>query len=82
MYKYNLSIDGMGCSMCEMHVEEVLKENISADKIKASSKKNNVLIFTNEELTLEDFKKILDPTGYRLTSFNKEEAIKGLFGYK
>ncbi|MCR5564301.1 MAG: heavy-metal-associated domain-containing protein [Gammaproteobacteria bacterium] len=82
MNKYILGSDGMMCGMCEMHVEDTLRKAISIKKVKASHIKNKVEIITEENLTLEDFKKIMDPTGYRITSFEVNEAIKKLFGWK
>ena len=82
MNKYILGIDGMGCGMCEMHVEEIVRKEFKIKKIKASHIKNNVVVFTELELNEEEFKRVLDPTGYRLTSFKKEIAVKKLFGWR
>ena len=82
MNKYVLGIDGMHCGMCELHVEETIAKGIQTKKVKASHLKNEVLVFSEAELTVDDFHKVLDPTGYRITSFNKQEAIKKLFGWK
>lgn len=82
MNKYVLGIDGMKCGMCEIHVEEAIGKEVEAKKINASHFKNNVTIITEIELTKEDFEKILEPTGYRLTSYEKGEAKKGFFGWK
>ena len=82
MNKYVLGIDGMGCGHCEAKVEETIRKNISLKKIKASHIKNNVVVICEHNLSSDDFKKILDPTGYRVTSFKKMEATKTLLGWK
>lgn len=82
MNKYTLGIDGMMCGMCEAHVEEVIRKHIKAKKIKASHIKNNLVVITELELSIDDFKKVLDPTGYKIISFNKSDAVKGLFGWR
>lgn len=82
MNKYILGIDGMACGMCEMHVEDKLRKAIKLKKVKASHIKNNVTVITELELSEEDFKKILDSTGYRVTSFTKSVAVKKLFGWR
>lgn len=82
MNKYILGIDGMRCGMCEVHVEESISRVIKAKRVKASHLKNEVVVIIDQELTEEDFKKILDPTGYRVTSFKIEEAKKTLFGWR
>ena len=82
MNKYILGIDGMGCGMCEIHVEEALEKALKCKRIKASHIKNNVIIICEDNLTIEDFKKILNPTGYRVTSFERTVAVKKLFGWR
>lgn len=82
MNKYILGIDGMKCGMCEAHVEETIRKNIKLKSVKASHIKNQVVVITELDLTIEDFKKSLDPTGYRLELFEKVEAKKTLFGWR
>lgn len=82
MNKYILRIDGMKCGMCEAHVEETIRKNIKLKSVKASHIKNQVVVITELDLTIEDFKKSLDPTGYRLELFEKVEAKKTLFGWR
>ncbi len=82
MNKYILGIDGMRCGMCEVHVEESISRAIKVKRVKASHLKNEVVVIIDQNLTIEDFKKILDPTGYRVNSFKIEEAKKTLFGWR
>lgn len=82
MNKYILGIDGMGCGMCEMHVEETISKAFKCKRVKASHIKNNVIVILEDNLTIEDFKKVLDPTGYRVTSFERTVAVKKLFGWR
>lgn len=82
MHKYTLGINGMACGACEAHVKNKLIRRIEYKKVKASHIKNNVIIFSEENYNEEDFKKILNPTGYIVTSFKCEVAVKKLFGYK
>ena len=82
MNKYILGIDGMACGMCEMHVEDKLRKAIKLKKVNASHIKNNVVVITELELSEEDFKKILNSTGYRITSYNKTTAVKKFFRWR
>ena len=81
MNKYILRVDGMRCGMCEAHVEEVIRNNIKVKKIRASHIKNEVTIICEDELNLDDFKKILDPTGYKILSIEKLKAEKKILGW-
>ena len=82
MNKYILGIKGMRCGMCEMHVEDQIRKNIKIKKVKASHIKNNLVVITELVLTLDDFHKVLDPTGYEIVEYKKEKAIKKLFGWR
>ena len=82
MNKYILGIDGMRCGMCEMHVEETISKALKVKKVKASHIKNQVVVITELNLVESDFRDILDPTGYRITSFERTVAVKKLFGWR
>ena len=82
MNKYILGIDGMACGMCELHVEEAITKKLKVKKAKASHIKNNLIVIIEDNLSGEDFKKILDPTGYRITSFERTTAVKKLWWWK
>ena len=82
MNKYILGIDGMRCGMCEMHIEEAISKALKVKKVKASHIKNQVVVITELNLVESDFRDILDPTGYRITSFERTVAVKKLFGWR
>ena len=68
--------------MCEIHVEEAITKELKVKKAKANRLRKELVVITELELNDFYFHKILDPTGYRITSFRKEEAVKKLFGWK
>lgn len=82
MNKYILGIKGMRCGMCEMHVEDQIRKNIKIKKVKASHLKNNLVVITELVLTLDDFHKVIDQTGYEIVEFKEEKAEKTLFGWR
>lgn len=82
MNKYIMGIDGMRCGMCELHVEEAIRKKIKVKKVKASHFKNELIVFTELNLTLNDFKNVLDPTGYIITSFKRDVAVRKLFRWR
>lgn len=82
MNKYILGIDGMGCGMCEIHVEEAVKKNMKIKKANTSHIKNRLVVFSEEVFALEDFKNALDTTGYRITSFERTAAVRRLWWWR
>ena len=83
MNKYILGIDGMRCGMCEMHVEDTIRKNFPYyKKVKASRLSSTVVVITPSEIKESDFKKAFYPTGYRITSYQKTQAVKKLFFWR
>lgn len=82
MNKYILGIDGMSCSMCEAHVQDAIYLKYNVKKAKASRTDKELVVITEQDISEEDFHKVLDPTGYRMVSFRREEAVKSLLGWK
>ena len=72
----------MKCGMCEMHVEDTIRKNFAYKKVKASHLSNSVVVITPSELSEEDFVKAFYPTGYRINSYYKTEAVKKLFFWR
>ena len=66
MYNYILKIDGMSCSMCESHVNDLIRNNFDVKKVKSSHKKNETLIFSNNKLDEEKLKDVLHKNGYEI----------------
>ncbi len=81
MNKYIIGIDGMACGMCEMHVEEAIRKVLKVKMVKASHIKKQVIVIIEVNLSENDFHKILDPTGYRITSFKRTVAVKKFLGW-
>lgn len=82
MNKYILGILGMRCGMCELHVEEAISKKIETKKVKASRYKRQAVVFTELNLSEEDFKDLLKETGYSLVSFERAPAIKKWYGWR
>ena len=82
MFKYTAEVKGMMCSMCEAHSNDAIRKAFDVKKVTSSHAKNEVVIFSEEEITNEDLKKVYDNLGYELVSLRKEAAKKGLFGWK
>jgi copper chaperone CopZ len=76
MNKYKLKIDGMMCSMCETHVNEIVRKGFKVYKTKSNHSKNEVVFTTDEILSEEKIKNVFEPTGYKVLSISIEENVK------
>lgn len=82
MYKYTLGIDGMRCGMCETHVSDVIRKNFRYKKVKASHFTKSLLVISPDEISQEEFEHAFATTGYRILSYNKEEAIRRFLSWR
>ena len=70
MHNYLLKIDGMYCSMCESHVNDVIRNNFNVKKVKSSHSKKETLIVTDEKIDEAKLKKVLHDIGYEVLEIN------------
>ncbi len=70
MFKYILKINGMMCSMCEAHINDVIRKNFDVKKLKSSHKKNMTTFLSEKYIDEKDIKNVIDSTGYVLDSID------------
>lgn len=81
MIKTTLKIDGMACSMCESHINDVVRRSCSVKKVTSSHKKGETEILSEEPLDIDRLRKAIGETGYTVTSYFAEPFEKRrLFG--
>ena len=72
MYKYELEIKGMMCSMCEAHINDVVRRNFDVKKLKSNHKKNLTTFISNEIIDENLLKEVISKTGYEVTKIKYE----------
>ena len=81
MYKTTAEVSGMMCGMCEAHVSDAIRRDFNVKKVKASRKKKNAVIISEEPISREALFNTIDPTGYELGEVKCEPYNKkGIFG--
>ena len=84
MIKTTVKIDGMMCSMCEAHIQDVIRKSVSgAKKVSASHSRGEASFLSEEAPDAAALNAAIDATGY--TCLGVESAPyerKGLFGWK
>ena len=80
MLKITLGIDGMMCGMCETHINDAIRKSFNVKKVSSSHSKNMTEIITDEDISDEKIKSVIDETGYELVSVSREPyEKKGFF---
>ena len=81
MIKTTLKIDGMMCSMCEAHINDVIRKAVpSAKKVSASHRSGEASFLTEAAVDESILKDAVAATGYTCLSVSSEPyEKKGLF---
>ncbi len=81
MQKITVKIDGMMCGMCESHVNDAVRKAFPVKKVTSSHSKGETVILTESDISEEQLRTAIEPTGYQVLAVSKEPyKKKGLFG--
>ena len=70
--KITIEIDGMMCGMCESHINDAIRSNLSVKKLKTSHATGLSEFLTNDVVSDERLKDIITKTGYRVLGIKRE----------
>lgn len=80
MLKITLAIDGMACGMCESHINDAVRKELSVKKVTSSHTKGQTVIIAENDIDEQKLRDIIEATGYKVIAVNKEPyEKKGLF---
>ena len=84
MIETTLGIDGMMCSMCEAHINDVIRKAVpGAKKVSSSHTKGEASFLSEEAVDEKLLKNAVAATGYTCLSVNSAPyEKKGWFGRK
>ena len=78
-----MKIDGMMCSMCEAHMNDLVRQNCNVKKVTSSAKNGETVVISEEPLDISMLDKEIKGIGYTLLSHESEPyEKKGLFHRK
>lgn len=77
-----MGIDGMMCGMCESHINDAIRREFKVKKVTSSHAKKQTVILTEKPLDEDKLRKVIDDTGYKVTSIetSEEEKKGGILG--
>ena len=64
MIKTVVKIDGMVCGMCESHINDAIRNHFDVRKVKASKRKKEAIILSEEPIDAGELKKVIEEMGY------------------
>ena len=83
MNKVTLKIDGMMCSMCEAHINDVIRREVpQAKKVASSRKKGESTFLIDGSFDESKLKDAIKNTGYELKGISSDEYKKKAYSVK
>ena len=81
LYKYVLSVRGMRCGMCEVHIEEHITRRIYDVKVSANRNKKQVIITSEKPLEERVINNVMQDSGYYFEGIIDQQIVqkKSLF---
>lgn len=80
MVKITLGIEGMACGMCEVHINDAVRNAFPVKKVTSSHSKKQTVIVAAQEIPEQALKEVVAKAGYEVVSVNCEPyEKKGLF---
>ena len=77
MIKTTLKIEGMMCSMCEAHINDVIRKAVpGAKKVSSSHTKGEASFLSEVAVDEKLLKNAVDATGYTCTSVVSEPYVR------
>lgn len=66
MVQITVKIEGMACGMCESHVNDAIRKAFPVKKVTSSHSKGETVILTEADISEEQLRAAIEPTGYRV----------------
>lgn len=83
MYQYKIKIEGMKCSMCEAHVNDIIRKRLNPKKVTSSHTKGETTVLINEKVDFKAVKDAIEKDGYHVLDIKEQEYKKrGFFHFK
>jgi len=76
MLKFTVKVDGMACGMCESHVNDAVRQAFPVKKVTSSHKKGETVILAEEDISEDQLRAAIEPTGYRVLGVVSESYEK------
>lgn len=83
MVKMIVGVEGMACGMCESYINEAIRNAFPVDSVSSSRSKKETDIVAKDLIPEEKIRKVIDQTGYQVTSYRVEpyEKKKGFLAW-
>lgn len=82
MFETTVQVKGMMCTMCEAHINDVVRSKFSVKKVTSSHSKGKTVILSQQPLDHEALAAAITATGYEVGDITaRPQEKKGLLGF-
>ena len=82
MIRITLKVEGMNCPMCEMKVNEAIRDAFSVRKVSSSHAKGITEVISEEEISAQAVREVVEAKGYRVLSAESTPYTKSFLFWK
>lgn len=68
---YKVEVKGMGCGMCEAHINDLIRKNFNVKSVKSNKNKNLTIIKSVDELDIAKIRETISKEGYEVGNIEK-----------
>ncbi len=76
MVKLTVEIEGMACGMCEVHINEAVRNAFRVKKVTSSHTKKQTVIIAEKDIPEQELKNVITKAGYDVVSVSHESYEK------
>lgn len=72
--RLTLEVDGMSCSMCETHINDVVRRNFLIVNVKSSFRQGQTVVLTALPIDEQKLRNVICDTGYKVLSIRTDKV--------
>ena len=82
MIKITLQVEGMNCSLCEMKVNQAIRDAFTVRKVSSSHVKGVTELISDEDIPTQAVREVVEAKGYRVLSAQSAPYTKSFLFWK
>ena len=82
MIRIALKVEGMNCHMCEMKVNQAVRDAFSVKKVVSSHIKGTTELISEEEISAQAVREVIEAKGYRVLSAESTPYTRSFLFWK
>jgi len=76
MFKMTVEVEGMACGMCEVHINDAVRQNFTVKKVTSSHSRGKTEIIAETPPDGEKLRTVIAKSGYTVTGVHTEPYVK------